>query len=297
MRGRVVRIAGLQCLVEVDGHWRQCELRGRFKEGLRKTTSPVVVGDWVEIAPTGPQSGIIEAILPRASQFSRKASGSHRYEQVIAVNLDQLVVVAAIRQPALSPGFIDRAVIMGLKGGIKPLICLNKVDLDPDGKRFAIGQVYQNLGYPVYYTSVYTGEGIHDFRQALGNQTSGIVGQSGVGKSSLLNCIDPTLSIRTQQLMKQHDRGRHTTSNVWLYPLSGGGYVADTPGIKELQLWGVERNELVHYFTEMTPLVGECRFRNCVHLHEPGCAVRNAVEAGEIAAIRYEGYRRIMDSL
>jgi len=297
MKGRVVRVSGLQHLVEVAGEAWQCELRGRLKEGIRRTTSPVIAGDWVEVSPRGSRTGVIEAIQPRYSQFSRAASGSRPYEQIVAANLDQLVVVVAIRQPAMRTGFIDRAVVMGLKGKMQPVVCINKVDLDPQGMGRAIGQVYRELGYTVLFTSAHTGEGIPDFREALRDRVSGMVGQSGVGKSSLLNLLDPGFSIKTQQLMKQHDRGRHTTAAVHLYKLEDGGYVADTPGIKELRLWGVKREELVHYFVEMNPLIERCQFRNCIHLHEPGCAIREGVENGQVAPFRYAGYQRIIESL
>lgn len=297
MKGRIVRVSGVQYLVEIAGEPWQCELRGRLKGGIRRTTSPVIAGDWVEVSPLGPRNGIIEAIQPRYSHFSRATSGSRPYEQIIAVNLDQLVVVAAVCQPVLRTGFIDRAVVMGLKGGMQPVICINKVDLDPEGKGRAIGQVYRDLGYTVLFTSARTGEGIPAFGKTLRDCFSGMVGQSGVGKSSLLNHLEPGLSIKTQELMKRHDRGKHTTSAVQLYRLAEGGYIADTPGIKELHLWGVSREELVHYFVEMSPLTPYCQFRNCIHVHEPGCAIRKGVESGRIADFRYAGYQRILESL
>ncbi len=297
MKGRVVRVSGLQYLVEISGESWQCKLRGRLKEGVRRTTSPVIVGDWVEVSPLGTRTGVIESIQPRYSQFSRAASGSRPYEQIVAVNLDQLIVVVAVHQPKLRLGFIDRVVVMGLKGGMQPVVCINKVDLDTEGKGQEIGQVYRDLGYTVLFTSACTGEGVTAFQKVLKDRVSGMIGQSGVGKSSLLNHLDPGLSIKTQQLMKQHDRGKHTTAAVQLYKLAEGGYVADTPGIKELNLWEVDREELVHYFVEMSPLVPFCQFRDCIHLHEPGCAIREGVKAGRIAPTRYAGYQHIMESL
>ncbi|MEW6754895.1 MAG: ribosome small subunit-dependent GTPase A [Candidatus Latescibacterota bacterium] len=297
MRGRVLRVSGLQHLVEVDGRPWQCEIRGRLKEGARRTTSPVIVGDWVEVEPTGAATGVIAQVHPRLSRFSRGASGLRPYEQVIAVNLDQLVVVAAIRQPALRPGFIDRAVVMALRGGLVPVVCINKVDLDETGEAECVAAAYGRLGYQAIITSARTGQGVDLLRQHLERQVSAVVGQSGVGKSSLLNQVEPGLSIKTQSLMRQHDRGRHTTAAVHLYRLRAGGYVADTPGIKELRLWGVAPCELVTHFAEMAPLADHCAFRNCSHVHEPGCAVRAAVGRGDVSALRYQGYCRIMESL
>jgi ribosome biogenesis GTPase len=257
----------------------------------------VIVGDWVAVEPTGPLSGVIETICPRRSRFSREASGSRPYEQIIAVNLDQLVVVVSIREPSLRVGFIDRAVVMALRGKMQPVVCINKIDLGLEDEYFAIGKMYRDLGYGVYFTSARTGDGVEAFKAGLKGRVSAVVGQSGVGKSSLLNRIEPGLSIKTQKLMKQHDRGRHTTAAVQLYRLREGGYVADTPGIKELRLWGVNRLKLIEFFAEMGPLASGCRFRNCTHLREPGCSVREAVELGEISPLRYEGYSRIMATL
>ena len=298
IEGRVVRVSGLQCLVETGDQQWTCNLRGRIKAGARQTTSPVIVGDWVEVLSTAPGAGVVAEIRPRRSRFSRLASGPKPYEQVVAVNLDQLVVVVAIRNPALRVGFIDRALVMALKGGMEAAICINKVDLDPAGDAGPVADVYRNLGHSVCLTSAHTGEGVGDFEAVLRDRDSVVVGQSGVGKSSLLNRLDPDLAIKTRELMTSHDRGRHTTAAVQLYPLKGSrGHVADTPGIKELQLWQVERSSLVEYFAEMAPLVGNCRFRDCAHLSEPDCAVREAVERGEIAPIRYEAYQRIIESV
>lgn len=297
MEGRVIRVSGLQHLVEIEGTYWQCEIRGRLKEGSRVTSSPVVVGDRVVVMPTGEKIGVIETVEPRSSKFSRGASGSRPFEQIVAANLDQLVVVVSILEPSPRSGFIDRAVVMGIKGGMEPVIWINKIDLDLAGDRFSMGDLYRDLGYVVAYTSARTGEGVEEAKELLQNRVSVVVGQSGVGKSSLLNCIEPGLAIKTQELMKQHDRGRHTTAAVQLYPLRDGGEVADTPGVKELRLWGVEADELVEYFVEMAPLVGECQFRDCSHLREPGCAVRLAVEQGGIAPLRYEGFCRILESL
>lgn len=297
MRGRVVRVSGIQHLVEIDDDLWQCELRGRLKKGMRTATSPVVAGDLVEVGPVSHRIGIIEKVHPRYSKFSRLARGLRSYEQILAVNLDQLIVVASLRNPPLRPGFIDRSIVMTLKGGMEPIICFNKVDLDCKEESSGIVAVYRRLGYKVCCTSARTGEGVEDFKDVLKGAISAVVGQSGVGKSSLLNRIESGLSLKTQNLMKKHSRGRHTTTTVQLHRLQMGGYVADTPGIKEVGLWGIDGSSLVDYFVEMMPLATECQFRNCRHIRESGCAIRSAVKEGEIATIRYEGYRRIMESL
>ena len=287
----------MQQLVEIDNDLWQCELRGRLKKGMRTATSPIVVGDLVEVEAVRHPIGIVEEVFPRYSKFSRLASGLRSCEQILAVNLDQLIVVASIQSPALRLGFVDRSMVMAIKGGMEPIICFNKVDLDPKDESSEIAGVYRDLGYKVYCTSARTGEGIEEFKAALEGRISAFVGQSGVGKSSLLNRIESGLSIETREIMKKHRRGRHTTTTVQLHRLQMGGYVADTPGIREVELWGVDCSSLVHYFVEMMPLAMGCQFRNCRHLSEPGCAIRSAVKRGQVAPFRYDGYRRIMESL
>ena len=295
----MLRLSGLQSLVESDdGRCWRCEIRGRLKEGFRSTSSPVVTGDWVDFAPTGSARGVIESLYPRHSKISRAAAGSRPYEQVLAANIDQFIVVVSRRQPVVSPGFIDRALVTALAGSIQPLICLNKIDLsDSDCSARHLERVYGSLGYQLVRTSAKTGAGIDSLERLLEERVSAFVGQSGVGKSTLLNRIC-TLDIPTAELMKKHDRGKHTTAATQLYALpAGGGYVADTPGLKSLQPWGVDRGNLVEHFVEMAPLVDDCRFRDCSHLHEPGCAIREAVDRGAVSTMRYEGYSHIADSL
>ena len=297
MLGRVIRVSGLQCLVEVErSHW-QCEIRGRLKAGCRKTSSPVVAGDWVDIVRTAERTGVIEAVHPRSSKFSRGASGARPFEQILFVNMEQLVVVVAACQPRPRRGFIDRAIVMAIKGNLQPVICINKVDLVSKEAVDTLTAPYETLGYLIYRTSAVQGDGMDEFKEALSNRSTAVVGQSGVGKSTLLNGVEPGLGLKTKEIMKHHDRGRHTTTVVHLFRLQEGGYVADTPGVKELRLWGVKPAELATYYPELESLLGQCQFGDCSHLHEPSCAVRAAVADGLITPVRYEGYRRIFESL
>ena len=297
MQGRIIRVSGLQCLVEVEESQWQCDIRGRLKVGCRKTSSPVVAGDWVEVVPTAKRTGVIEAVHPRSSKFSRGASGPRPFEQILFVNMEQLVVVVAACQPRPRRGFIDRAIVMAIKGNLQPVVCINKVDLVSKEAVGALTAPYEALGYPVYRTSALRGDGMDAFKDALINRSTAVIGQSGVGKSTLLNGVEPRLGLKTREIMKHHDRGRHTTTVAHLFKLQQGGYVADTPGVKELRLWGVKPAELAAYYPELEPLHDQCQFGDCSHLHEPGCAVRAAVAAGRIASVRYEGYRRIFESL
>ncbi len=297
MQGRIIRVSGLQCLVEVEQSYWQCKIRGRLKAGDRKTSSPVVAGDWVEVAPTAERTGIIEAVHTRCSKFSRRASGARPFEQILFVNMEQLVVVVAASRPKPRRGFIDRAIITAIKGNLQPVVCINKVDLVAQEAVDTLTAPYEALGYPTYRTSALRGDGMDAFKAALINRSTAVVGQSGVGKSTLLNGVEPGLGLKTKEIMKRHDRGRHTTTVVHLFKLQQGGYVADTPGVKELRLWGVKSTELTAYYPELDARRGQCQFGDCSHLHEPGCAVRAAVAAGRIASVRYEGYRRIFESL
>ena len=261
-------------------------------------SSPVVAGDWVELSvDAAGEEGVVEEIHPRSSKISRASVGARPHEQLFAVNVDLCVVVVSTREPALRPGFIDRAIVVGLSGNAAPVVCLNKIDLDRDGACQDVAALYRRLGYTVAMTSAATGEGIDDLKQVLRHKTAAFMGQSGVGKSSILNRIEPGLGIRTNVLMAKHDRGRHTTTATQLHRLGGGMYIADTPGVKQLQPYGVDKPELADYFVEMAPLIADCHFRDCLHVTEPGCAVRAALAAGAIDPSRYEGYCRFVEDL
>ena len=298
MKGRVLCVSGQQCQVEAGDRDWSCQLRGRLKRGPRLANSPVVAGDWVDFeVDTAGDDGMVERVHPRTSRIARASVGAKPHEQLFAVNIDQCVIVVSAREPALRPGFIDRAVVVSLTGNAEPVICINKIDLDRGGRSREVADLYAGLGYAVVMTSAVTGEGVERLKQLLLQKTSAFMGQSGVGKSTLLNGIEPGLGIRTSALMSKHDRGRHTTTSTRLHRLGGGAYVADTPGIKELQPFGLERSQLADYFVEMAPLTAHCQYRDCLHVTEPRCAVRAACDAGDIDSSRYEGYCRFVEDL
>lgn len=292
-----MRVSGQNCLVELSGNSVVCKMRGRLKGGRRESNSPIIAGDWVKVEPDGAEEYIINKVEERHSHFTRTSSGSRAYEQIIAVNIEQLVIISSSRQPSFKAGFIDRAIVIALWGHLVPIIVINKADLGVSEQIMKAVAVYEQLGYQIIQTSAVNGQGISELKALLESSDSAIVGHSGVGKSTLLNAIDPQLSLRTQGIMLQHDRGRHTTTAVQLYPLERGGYVADTPGIKELQLCGIQRSDVASYFEDMLPHVDQCKFRDCSHLNEPECRVRIAVQEGLVAERRYESYARIMEGL
>ena len=278
----------------------RCTLRGTLKRRHRSETGrriyadPVAVGDQVIFTQLDAEEGVIEDILPRKTKFSRQYAGKHGdIEQVIVANADQIVAVASTRMPPLNFRTLDRFLILAEAGDMEAVICLNKMDLmDTTGHEefTTIFTNYEKLGYPVLYTSIYMSESLDLLRHVLKNQFSVIIGASGVGKSSLLNALQPDLGLRTGEVGVKTQKGRHTTTLVELFRLDIGGEVADTPGIREVGLWGVETENLEHYFPEMEPYLGTCKFNDCAHIAEPDCAIQDAVEAGEIHTERYRSY-------
>jgi len=296
--GTMTRRDTASCLVLVDGQAVRCPLPGRWRQTRRGSACPIAVGDRVEVALQPNGEGVLGNVLPRhGGKLSRKAAGESEGEQVVAVNLDQLVVVAAAADPPLNRRLIDRLIVSGENGELDVLLVINKIDLVDPAPCDAVLDLYRGLGYRALATSATAGAGVERLREELSQKTSVLTGPSGVGKSTLLMAVQPGLELRVQPVSESTGKGRHTTSAVSLLPLDFGGYVADTPGIREFALYDLERDDLKHCFPEMAKLFGSCRFADCSHRQEPGCAVRNAVEAGAIDAERYESYCLIHDSI
>jgi ribosome biogenesis GTPase len=270
-----------------------CRLRGRLKQGPL-LGDIAAVGDRVQAAPLADGEGMIESVEARARALVRldpRPKGV--YQQVILANPDQVVFVFACANPAPHTRMLDRFLVIAEKQGIPAIIVANKLDLVEQAAAEAIFGYYPALGYPLFYVSARSGAGIERLRAQLAGKISALAGPSGVGKSSLLNALQPGLGLAVREVGAARDRGRHTTNVRQLFPLGDGGYVADTPGLRTLALWDTEPEELDGYFPEIAPLVAQCAFSDCSHRHEPGCAVRAAVETGRVRAERYESYLRL----
>lgn len=306
-RGLIIKAQSGFFQVEADdtGQIVQCRLRGRLMEDAQ-ASAIAAIGDRVTFVLNEDGSGSIEAVEPRRSSVSRamrtagaRGAGSPEREQVLIANADQALFVFAAAQPPPSPRMIDRFLVMGEKAGLDQLVLiLNKIDLDVDGRARATMALYERIGYPVLATSAVTGEGLDALHNLLAGKISVFTGPSGVGKTSLLNQIEPGLGRAVKQVSRYHQEGQHTTRDSELVRLSFGGYLADTPGMRTLTIWDVEPEELDAYFTEIAALAPRCRFAaDCAHRSEPGCAVRASVDEGAVAASRYESYLALRSEL
>ena len=292
-RGLVIRSQSGFYTVETQSGFVTCRLRGRLKRGPR-LGDILAVGDHVRISRQPDGSGMIEEIEEREHMFSRMAPTPRgEYQQIIIANPDQVVLVFACAEPEPRLRMLDRFLIVTEKAETPALIVFNKVDLvGMEQAQESFGH-YASLGYPVLYTSVESGMGVSDLGEQLAGQVSVLAGPSGVGKSSLLNVIQPGLGLAVRDVSSATRKGRHTTVVRELFPLDSGGYVADTPGLKALALWDIEPEEVDGYYPELRDLVAECQFSNCTHIHEPGCAVIAAVESGKVHYERYDSYVRL----
>ncbi len=288
LRGRVLGVHGLISHVEAaDGSLYKCATRRLLKTLSTDQRHVVAAGDSVLFRPEPNHEGVIERVEPRKTVLSRSTRGRR---QILVTNVDQLLIIGSAAEPYLKPNLIDRFLISAHKAGLRPLICINKIDLvDPASLQPLIG-AYSQMGYRVLLLSAATGLGIDRLRRAMAGSSSVVAGQSGVGKSSLINQVDPSLHLRVSEVSEETQKGRHTTTTARLWPLASGGYVVDTPGIRQFQLWDVIPAEVGGYFRDIRPYVNFCRFPNCTHTHEDGCAVKDAVADGRLDLRRYESY-------
>ena len=276
------------------------QIAGRLKQEWQSSTL-VAAGDWVTISLNADGTGTVDAVAPRKSVLSRSrpAAGQRNLdadqEQVLVANLDQVIFVFSVKNPTSSLRKLDRFLVVAEMNNLPAIICLNKIDLDKKGKVQEQFQMYTDIGYPVIHTSTVTGEGIAALHELLRGKISVLSGSSGVGKSSLLNAIQSGLGLKVSAVSGATGKGMHTTRYAEMFPLDGGGYVADTPGIRGLALFDLEPTELDAYFREIGSLVEDCQFSDCSHRHEPGCAVKKALAQHKIHPARYESYLRLRE--
>jgi len=291
--GLIIRSQSGFFFVQTDGGILTCHLRGRLKQG-KHVGDLAAVGDRVQVTAQPDGTGSIESVEPRGSSLVRldpRPQGV--YQQVLLANPDQVVFVFACSRPTPHLRMLDRFLVISEKQRLPAIIVANKIDLVGRQKAEEIFGFYPDIGYPVLYACARTGEGVDELRKYLTGKVSALAGPSGVGKSSLLNVIQPGLGLAVREISEAFQKGRHTTTVRQLFPLEGGGYVADMPGMRSLALWDTDPEELDGYFPELTQLVQHCQFNDCTHKTEPGCAVRAAMEAGTVHSERYESYLKL----
>jgi len=295
--GTVIRVDAKVCMVDLGDEQIVCRLRGRLHRRSRGQRRPLAAGDHVEVRSTGEGEGVVERVGERRSKLSRPAADTRGVEQVVAANVDCLFIVASVREPTMRTGFVDRLLVTAELEGLEPVLVLNKLDLLEDETEVEpVRVLYRELGYAVIDCCALSGRGVEEIRGRLEGRCSVLVGQSGVGKSTLLNAVQPGLKLRTSDVSAATSKGRHTTTAASLIRLECGGFVVDTPGVREFGLWDCPEDRLAGCFPEMVPFLGGCKYRGCSHSHEPGCVVKDAV--GEaIDEGRYESYLRILESL
>ena len=297
VEGVVLSAMGGQWRVRVTGGGvTLASLRGRVKHGA---DLKLAVGDRVTLSGDGTdgEALTITGILPRTSQLSRRTPGGARGERIVATNLDQVVVVFAMARPEPNEAMLDRFLVIAEANDLAARVVINKIDLANAATARARFDAYAAIGYPVHYTSKVTGEGLDGLHEALQGRTSALSGPSGVGKSSLMNAMYPGLDLRVGAISESVNKGRHTTVGALMHPLPDEGYVVDTPGLREIGLWGLASASLDQCFPEFRPAAGNCRFADCRHVSEPGCAVRERVTTGGISPARYESYVKLREEV
>lgn len=295
LTGRVLSFIGLNCVVQSDEDGRkfECTVRGMIRTRARDSRNAVVTGDRVVFRPEGDvYQGVIERVEPRHGVLARQ---SHGKEHILVANIDQILIVASAASPELKTNLIDRYLVNAEVHELPAIICINKIDLVDPASLQPVAAMYGRLGYQVILTSMVDGRGIAQLRQLLNGRETAVSGQSGVGKSSLLNAVDRDLRLDTSDVSEWSHKGRHTTRRAHLLPLKAGGWVADTPGIRQFVLWDLGLEEIDGYFIEFRSFIPYCRFPDCSHLHEDNCGVKDAVAAGLIAQRRYNSYVRMRE--
>ena len=302
IQGKVIRSTGSwYAVLGEHGHKANCTLKGKFRTKGIRTTNPIAVGDDVGFRMTeNSDTGVIEKIFDRKNYIIRKATKLSKATHIIAANIDQVVIIASIVKPRTSTGFIDRILTTAEAYHIPAVIVFNKFDLYNEkniGHLAYYQDIYENAGYRTMVTSVPDKLCLDDFKELLKNKSSLLAGHSGVGKSAMVNAIDPTLNLKVGQISDYHEKGMHTTTFAEMFKLEFGGYIVDTPGIKEFGLVAFEKAELGQRFPEFRSRMHNCKFNDCLHVDEPDCAIVAAVENEEIGAFRYQNYLNMLSDL
>ena len=293
LRGRVLSVHGLASNVESeDGTVYRCATRRLLKTLSTEQRNVVATGDRVLFRPSGSDEGIIERVEPRRGYLSRASRGR---KHVIVANVDQLLIITCAAEPSLKPNLIDRFLVTAEKAGIRAVICVNKIDLVSPADLQPLLGVFGQMGYETLLVSAATGFNVNRLKQIVQGKQNVVAGQSGVGKSSLLNAIQPGLDLEVRSVSEETEKGRHTTTAARLIPLNAGGWIVDTPGIRQFQLWDVIPEEVAGFFRDLRPYVAACRFPDCSHTHESDCAVKHAVADGRLDARRYESYCQMLE--
>lgn len=298
LSGTILRArSGFYSVLTDDGRMLEAQLRGLLKKE-RQATDLAVIGDRVRLSLLGENQASIELVEPRTSKFSRRQPGPRGVwkEDMLVANVDQVLVVFACADPMPHVRMLDRFLVVAEHNEVPAVVVANKVDLVGLEQARQIFSLYADIGYPLHYVSAREGIGIEELADRLSGRISVVTGPSGVGKSTLLNAIQPGLRIATGEVSEFLHKGQHTTTSAELHPLTapGNGYVADTPGLRELGLWQIPPNELAWAFPEFEPFLGSCAFNDCRHLEEPRCAVLAAVAAGQVSPARHDSYRRLL---
>jgi ribosome biogenesis GTPase / thiamine phosphate phosphatase len=297
-RGVVVEVASGLYRVETAAGRYLCSLRKSLRIEHSGYSNMIAVGDNVVVSHNGHREGIVDAILPRRSALARPDPDNIYKQQVIVANVDQLLIVAAWREPAFWPELVDRYLIGALRNNLAPVIAINKADLAEDLRDLeGVAQAYQLAGCRVILTSATTGRGLDELRAVLRGRTTALTGLSGVGKSSLLSAAEPGLNLKVGEVSDRKHEGRHTTTQASLHPLAGGGFVVDTPGMREYGIAGLNRSDLPRYYPEFAEPAKACEYANCTHTREPWCGVKSAMRAGRLSRMRLESYWKVRADL
>lgn len=298
-KGRVYKSTGSFYKVKVDSTFTECVLAGKYRLEGKRTTNPLSVGDWVEINEEK-LPPVIERVVPRRNYIIRRSVNLSKEAHILASNMDLVLIVGSVAKPRTSTGFINRILVTAEAYGISAAIVFNKADLLNAKEQEATRELVEEfdfLGYPTFITDALSHKGIEPVKEFLKDKTILVIGHSGVGKSTLLNALDPSLNVKTGGISKKHQKGMHTTTFAEMHDADFGACIIDTPGVKEFGLVDISAGDLSGYFPEIRELRKKCRFHNCLHLEEPECAVREALETGEIAHFRFQDYLSVLETL